>query len=260
MTTTPRVAGLIPARMKASRFPGKPIARIAGLPMIEHVYRRSVMNRRFSEVCVATCDREIAEASEAFGCRAIMTSDLHQRGTDRVAEAAQAVDADIIVNIQGDEPLIHPGIFDELLAPFDDPRNADLGCTNLMAALHSDEEQDSLNNVKVAVDLRGRAMYFSREPIPSRRMGARPSYMFRQIGIYAFRAPVLRAFSTLSPTPSEIAESCDMMRFVEHGYPIQMVPTAIPLQSVDTPEDLALAERLMQDDPLFQAYAGAARR
>jgi 3-deoxy-manno-octulosonate cytidylyltransferase (CMP-KDO synthetase) len=254
-----RVVGVIPARMKASRFPGKPIARIAGLPMIEHVFRRSMLNRRFSEICVATCDREIAAASEAFGCRAIMTSDAHQRGTDRVAEAAQSVDADIIVNIQGDEPLIHPDIFDELLAPFDDSRNADLGCTNLMAALQTDEEQDSLNNVKVVVDLRGRAMYFSREPIPSRRMGARPSYKFRQIGIYAFRAAVLRAFSTLTPTPSEIAESCDMMRFVEHGYPIQMVPTQISLQSVDTPEDLAVAEQLMRKDLLFPVYAGAVR-
>jgi 3-deoxy-manno-octulosonate cytidylyltransferase (CMP-KDO synthetase) len=254
-----RVVGIIPARMKASRFPGKPIAKIAGLPMIEHVFRRSILNRRFSEICIATCDRQIADASEAFGCRALMTSDAHQRGTDRVAEAAQSVDADIIVNIQGDEPLIHPGIFDELLSPFDDVRNADVGCTNLMAALHSEEEHDSLNNVKVVVDLRGRAMYFSREPIPSRRMGARPSYMYRQIGIYAFRGPVLRAFSTLSPTPSEIAESCDMMRFVEHGYAVQMVPTEIQLQSVDTPEDLAVAERLMQDDVLFQGYAGAAR-
>ncbi len=253
------VAGIIPARMKASRFPGKPIARIAGLPMIEHVFRRSSLNRRFAEICVATCDREIAAAAEAFGCRAIMTSDTHQRGTDRVAEAAQSIDADIIVNIQGDEPLIQPGIFDDLLAPFDDAANADLGCTNLMAALESDEEQDSLNNVKVAVDVRGRAMYFSREPIPSRRMGVRPAYRFRQIGIYAFRAAVLRAFSSLAPTPSEIAESCDMMRFVEHGYPIQMVPTAVALQSVDTTADLAIAERLMQADPLFRSYAGAAR-
>lgn len=254
-----KVAGIIPARMKASRFPGKPIARIAGLPMIEHVFRRSSLNRRFAEIFVATCDREIADASEAFGCRAIMTSDTHQRGTDRVAEAAQSIEADIIVNIQGDEPLIQPGIFDELLAPFDDAANADVGCTNLMVALDSDEEQDSLNNVKVAVDLRGRAMYFSREPIPSRRMGARPAYRFRQIGIYAFRAAVLRAFSTLAPTPSEIAESCDMMRFVEHGYPIQMVPTAAALQSVDTPEDLAVAERLMRTDELFRTYAGVGR-
>jgi 3-deoxy-manno-octulosonate cytidylyltransferase (CMP-KDO synthetase) len=254
-----KVVGIIPARMKASRFPGKPIATIAGVPMIEHVFRRSILNRRFSEICIATCDREIADVSESFGCRAIMTSDAHQRGTDRVAEAALSVDADIIANIQGDEPLIRPEIFDELLAPFDDPHNADLGCTNLMAALHADEEHDSLNNVKVAVDLRGRAMYFSREPIPSRRMGVRPSYMYRQIGIYAFRAPVLRAFSTLSPTPSEIAESCDMMRFVEHGYTVQMVPSEIPLQSVDTLADLAVAERLMLDDPLFRGYAGASR-
>jgi 3-deoxy-manno-octulosonate cytidylyltransferase (CMP-KDO synthetase) len=255
-----KIAGIIPARMKASRFPGKPLARIAGLAMIEHVFRRSAMNARFSEICIATCDSEIATVSESFGCRAIMTSDKHQRGTDRVAEAAQSVDADIIVNIQGDEPLIHPRIFDELLEPFDDPANEDLGCTNLMAPLGLDEEHDSLNNVKVVVNLRGRAMYFSREPIPSRRMGVHPSYMCRQIGIYAFRSPVLRAFSSLTPTPSEIAESCDMMRFIEHGYSIQMVATTVPLQSVDTAEDLAVAERLMQEDPLFGLYRPATRQ
>src|SRR5262249_20639978 len=158
-----RVVGIIPARMASSRFPGKPLAPIAGRPMIEHVFRRSRLNPRFREICIATCDEAIAAASRSFGCRPIMTSDSHQRATDRAAEAAESVEADIIVNIQGDEPLIQPEIFDALLAPFDDEPS--LVCTNLMSRLQSDGEQDSLNNVKVVCDRRGDAMYFSREPI-----------------------------------------------------------------------------------------------
>ncbi len=253
MAAGPRVAGLIPARMASSRFPGKPIALIAGLPMIEHVYRRVAMNPRFDRIAIATCDEEIVRVSEGFGCRAIMTSATHQRGTDRVAEAAETLDVDIVVNIQSDEPLIAPEIFDDLLAPFDaDP---EVVCTNLMSRLTSDEEQDSLNNVKAAVDRRGFAMYFSREPIPSRRMGVHPRDVFRQIGIYALKKPLLNVFSALPPTPCEVSESCDMMRLIEHGYRIRMVETAVVLQSVDTPADLQVAERLMREDPLFWRYA-----
>jgi 3-deoxy-manno-octulosonate cytidylyltransferase (CMP-KDO synthetase) len=239
-----RIVGIIPARMASSRFPGKPLAPIAGRPMIEHVYRRSRLNSRFAEICIATCDAEIAEASSAFGCRPIMTSASHQRGTDRVAEAAEAVEADIIVNIQGDEPLIKPEIFDALLDPFEADRS--LVCTNLMSRLHSHEDQDSLNNVKVVCNSHGDAMYFSREPIPSRRMGAEPKDVFRQIGIYAFTKDFLRDFLKLPPTPCEVSESCDMMRAVEHGYRIRMVETAVVLQSVDTPADLREATRLME--------------
>jgi 3-deoxy-manno-octulosonate cytidylyltransferase (CMP-KDO synthetase) len=236
-----RIVGIIPARMAASRFPGKPLAQIAGRTMIEHVYRRSRMNRRFSEVCVATCD------------------DTHQRGTDRVAEAASHLSADVFVNIQGDEPLIQPGIFDELLQPFD-AGGADVQCSNLMAELTTADEQANVNNVKVVTDLRGRALYFSREPIPSRRMKVTPKRVYRQIGIYAFRADVLAAFVRLPQTPHEQEESCDMMRLIEHGYTIHMVPTATLLQSVDTLEDLREAERLMADDPLFASYAGSHAR
>jgi len=250
-----RIVGIIPARMAASRYPGKPLATIAGRTMIEHVYRRSTMNRRFSDVCIATCDDEIARAAEAFGCRAIMTSDSHQRGTDRVAEAASHLSADVFVNIQGDEPLIHPVIFDELLRPFDE--SGEVQCSNLMSELTSADEQANINNVKVVTDLRGRALYFSREPIPSRRMKVTPKRVYRQIGIYAFRSDVLAAFVRLPQTPHEQEESCDMMRLIEHGYTIHMVATATMLQSVDTPEDLREAERLMAGDPLFSAYATA---
>jgi 3-deoxy-manno-octulosonate cytidylyltransferase (CMP-KDO synthetase) len=250
-----RIVGIIPARLAASRFPGKPLARIAGRTMIEHVYRRSLMNSRFSEICIATCDEAIARASEGFGCRAIMTSDAHERGTDRVAEAASHLTADVFVNIQGDEPLIHPRIFDELLRPFDE--GPGIECSNLMSELTSADEQANLNNVKVVTDLRGRALYFSREPIPSRRMKVTPKHVFRQIGIYAFRADVLAAFPRLPQTPHEQEESCDMMRLIEHGYTIHMVATETVLQSVDTLDDLREAERLMARDALFPSYAEA---
>ena len=213
--------------------------------MIEHVFRRSRKNPRFAEIAVATCDAEIADAARAFGCRAIMTSEQHQRGTDRVAEAAQSVDADIIVNIQGDEPLIEPKIFDELLAPFD--ADSTVVCTNLMSRLASADEQASLNNVKVVCDRHGNAMYFSREPIPTRRMNVEPTDVFRQIGIYAFTKDFLQTFLALAPTPCEVVESCDMLRAVEHGYRIRMVETTVTLQSVDTLTDLREAERLMRN-------------
>lgn len=244
---TNRVVGIIPARMQARRFPGKPLAPIAGRPMIEHVYRRSRMNSRFDEIYVATCDREIADAAEAFGCRAIMTSARHVRGTERVAEAARHVDARIIVNIQGDEPLIRPEIFDQLLSPFDD--DPTITCTNLMAPIDSDEEHDSTNNVKVVVNRGGDAMYFSREPIPTRRMHPGAAPVYRQIGIYAFARPLLLAYADLEPTRCELAEACDMLRLIEHGHRIRMIETRVPLQSVDTCADLARAEHLMASDP-----------
>ncbi|MGE3342177.1 MAG: 3-deoxy-manno-octulosonate cytidylyltransferase [Vicinamibacterales bacterium] len=253
MTGSRRIVGIIPARMASSRFPGKPLAQIAGRTMIEHVYRRAAMNRRFSEVAIATCDEAIAEATRAFGGRAIMTSPTHERGTERVAEAAEQLAADIVVNIQGDEPLVTPGLFDELLAPFDDDRS--VSCTNLMSPLASDSEQDSLNNVKVVVNRAGDAMYFSREPIPSRRMGIRhDGQVFRQIGIYAFTREFLLDFNRLPSTPLERAESVDMLRLLEHGRRIRMVLTQVPLQSVDTEADRREAERLMAIDPLASAY------
>ena len=250
-----RIVGIIPARMASSRLPGKPLALIAGKPMIEHVYRRVALNRKFAEVCIATCDPEIMTAAEAFGCRAIMTSASHQRGTERVAEAASQIEADIIVNIQGDEPLLQPEIFDGLLAPFgNDPA---VRCTNLMNPLSSPQEQDNRNYVKVVVDGRNNALYFSREAIPTRHMGLRPSVVYRQIGIYAFDRSTLDQFRVVPATPLECLESCDMLRLLESGYDIRMVRTDVSLQSVDTPADLAEAERLMASDALFRTYVSS---
>jgi 3-deoxy-manno-octulosonate cytidylyltransferase (CMP-KDO synthetase) len=250
--TPPRIAGIIPARMASTRFPGKPIALIAGRPMIEHVYRRARLNPRFAEICIATCDREIVTSAAGFGCRAIMTSASHERGTERVAEAARSVAADIIVNIQGDEPLLRPEIFDALLRPFDG--DGAVGCTNLMQRLLSDAECDNRNNVKVVVNQRRDALYFSREAIPTRHMGRRPATVYRQIGIYAFTASVLEQFLTLPSTPLEQIESCDMLRLIEHGHAIRMVEVDLNMQGVDTPADLREAERLMATDDLVAQY------
>ncbi len=220
--------------------------------MIEHVYRRSLLNSHFDEVCIATCDEEIRDAATGFGCRAIMTSASHQRGTERVAEAASQVAADIVVNIQGDEPLLQPAIFDALLAPF--LEGDSVVCTNLMNRLDTDADQDNRSYVKVVVDRLGGALYFSREAIPTRHMGLRPEVVFRQIGIYAFQATLLRKFLELPPTPLECIESCDMLRLLEWGYPIRMVETDVVLQSVDTPNDLRDAEQLMAIDTLALTY------
>lgn len=247
-----RIVGIIPSRMAASRLPGKPLARIAGLPMIEHIFRRASMSPLFAEVVMATCDREIVEASEAFGCRAIMTSATHVRGTERVAEAARAVPADVYVNIQGDEPLLRPEIFDPLLAPF--LSGEPVSVTNLKLRLTSQAELDNPNNVKVVASLAGDALYFSRASIPTETGARRDGYGFRQIGIYAFTARALQQFVELPQSPHEQLESCDMMRFVDNGIPVRMVEHTAPLQSVDTPEDLAAAERLMAADDLAPRY------
>jgi 3-deoxy-manno-octulosonate cytidylyltransferase (CMP-KDO synthetase) len=253
MSRAKRIAGIIPARMASSRLPGKPIARIAGLTMIEHVFRRARLNPRFSEVVIATCDQAIADAAATFGCRAIMTSDKHERGTERVAEAAASVDADVVVNIQGDEPLLRPEIFDPLLDPF--AAGEDVEITNLMVRLATPADHDNRNNVKVVIDQAGDALYFSREAIPTRHMGLVPDRVFRQIGIYAFTKEILRRFLELPTTPLEQIESCDMLRYLEHGVRIRMVETPASLQSVDTPADLAEAERLMAMDDLMGQYS-----
>lgn len=247
-----RIVGIIPARMASTRFPGKPLAMIHGRTMIEHIFRRSSLNSKFSDVCIATCDESIAAAAQLFGCRAIMTASSHQRGTDRVAEAAGQVRADLIVNIQGDEPLIRPEVFDELLSPFE--TNPGMSCSNLMSRIDSQAELENLNNVKVVTDRHGDALYFSREPIPSHRMGTPLAAPFRQIGIYAFSQELLLEFQRLAPTPLEIAESCDMLRLLEHGRRIRMVETKTVLQSVDTDADLRKAEELLTNDDLRHRY------
>ncbi|MFZ5447605.1 MAG: 3-deoxy-manno-octulosonate cytidylyltransferase [Thermodesulfobacteriota bacterium] len=248
-----RIIAIIPARMASTRFPGKPLADILGLPMIEHVRRRVALAPLVNEVVVATCDREIAEAVVAGGGRAVMTAPTHERCTDRVAEAALGQEADIVINVQGDEPLVHPAMLEPLLSPL--LAEATLPCTNLMAKIHSEAEFHSPNVVKTVCDLKGNALYFSREPIPSlSKAGGLVFAKYKQLGIIAFRREFLQCFTNLPPTPLEQVESVDMLRAVEHGYPVRMVETSFDVVGVDTPEDLARAKQLMETDPLFPSY------
>lgn len=239
-----RAVGIIPARMRASRFPGKPLALLRGRPMIEHVYRRAASCERLSEVYVATCDREIFDAVLGFGGQAVMTAATHQRGTDRVAEAAEVISthADVVLDIQGDEPLIEPRAIAALCEAMEQHPTAP--CVNLANVIAREEDFRNPNQVKVVCGRHGNALYMSRQPIPT--AGAWGAIrVLRQLGMVAFRREFLAMFWRLAPTPLEQAESVDMLRAIEHGYPVRMVVTPYESFGVDTPEDLRLAEALL---------------
>lgn len=246
-----RCVGIIPVRMAASRFPGKPLAMIAGLTMLDHVYQRAKLAEALDEVIVATCDEEIRAHAAQIGAPVVMTSDRHERAAERVAEAAAQIDAGLVVMIQGDEPLLHPAMIDEVLAPFHgDP---DVPCANLMRALEEDDAVDP-DQVKVVCDRAGNALYMSRAPIPTSKPGMVQA-RWRQIGIIAFRRAFLLRLIALPSTPLERAESVDMLRAIEHGFAVRMVPTQHPAHPVDTPEDARKVEALMEGDPFFERYA-----
>jgi 3-deoxy-manno-octulosonate cytidylyltransferase (CMP-KDO synthetase) len=206
--------------------------------MIEHVYRACRMNQTLAGVYIATCDPEIAAAAEGFGGAAIMTSSSHQRASDRVAEAAEKMDADIIVMVQGDEPMLHPQMIDEAIQPFREDDS--VFCTNLAAPIRSIEEMRDPNTIKVVTAKNGDALYFSRQPIPSGSSSG-----LKQVCVIPFRREFLLQYTRLEPTPLELAESIDMLRILEHGLKVRMVMTNYETHAVDTPADLALVERLM---------------
>ncbi len=254
-----KIIGIIPARMASSRFPGKPLAKIRGIPMIGHVYFRSKMSRTLDEVYVATCDEDIAEYIASIGGKAIMTANTHERASDRTAEAMLTIEKDaaqkahIVVMIQGDEPMIFPDMIDEAIRPIQE--DDDIHVTNLMASIKSRQEHDDPNTVKVVTDLNDFALYFSREPIPSWKKGAKNVPMYKQVCIIPFRRDFLIKFNELSSTPLEIVESVDMMRVLEHGYKVKMVTTGCETYSVDTIEDLRKVEKLMENDKLLLDYS-----
>jgi len=253
-----KIIGIIPARMGSSRFPGKPLAKINGIPMVGHVYYRSKMCKSLDDVYVATCDTEIKDYITSIGGKAIMTSDKHKRASDRVAEALTKIEdstgekIDIIVLLQGDEPMIYPEMIDESVKPFLEDEKVVVA--NLLAPIKSLEEFKDPNEVKVVVDKNYNALYFSREPIPSDKKESNKDYMFKQVCIIPFTRDFLLKFNDLTPTPLEIIESVDMMRVIEHGYKVKMVPTKYDTYSVDTTEDLKRVEKLMKNDELVSKY------
>ncbi|MEL6330296.1 MAG: 3-deoxy-manno-octulosonate cytidylyltransferase [Planctomycetota bacterium] len=240
----PRIVAVIPARMGSSRFPGKPLAPLLGRPMIQHVYERAASCGVLDEVVLATCDDEIARAAASFGAPVVMTSSSHERASDRTAEAAESLTAEIVVMIQGDEPMIRPDLIEAAVRPMLD--SAEIGCVNLLAEISDEAEFCDPNTIKVVCDARGDAMMMSREPIPTARglgFGSIPA--FKQVCVIPFRDDALRLFASLGPTPLERAESIDMLRFIEHGHRVRMVPVESGMHAVDTPEDLRLVERLL---------------
>lgn len=231
--------------------------------MVGHVYFRSKMCERLDEVYIATCDREIADYIEGAGGKAVMTADTHERASDRTAEAVLKIEeatgkgVDIVAMIQGDEPMLRPEMIDEAVLPMIEDES--ILVTNLVAPLKTAEEHDDINEVKVVVDRQGFALYFSREPIPSPRKGGPDVTKLKQVCIIPFRRDFLLTFNDLEPTPLEVAESVDMLRVLEHGYRVKMVPTRDDVYSVDTEADRAKVEALMSDDDLMADYADEAR-
>jgi len=234
--------------MGSSRFPGKPMARILGKPMIGHVFERVSKSAQLTATAVATCDKEIFDYIKSIGGTAVMTSDRHERASDRCAEALGILEEtnktkyDIVVLVQGDEPMTHPEMIDEALAPM--MRDSKIQITNLLGKIDGIEEFEDRNCIKVVCDLEGDALYFSREPIPTRsKIDTVP--MGKQVCVIPFRRDFLLEYTRMTPTPLEVAESVDMMRVLEHGIKVRMVPTKHATYSVDTPQDLHRLEKIM---------------
>ena len=211
--------------------------------MIEHVYRRAAAAASIDRVIVATDDERIARAVRGFGGDARMTSAAHQSGTDRLAEVARALDCDVVVNVQGDEPLIEPAMIDEAVAPF--ARDAALLMTTLRRRISSDADLHNPNVTKVVVDRDDYALYFSRAPIPYTRPGQPEASAWRHVGLYAYRRTCLLQLAALPQTALERAEALEQLRALEHGIRVKAIETAYDSIGVDTPEDLERVRRLV---------------
>jgi len=240
-----RVVGLIPARYASKRFPGKALADLLGKPLIQHVVERCRQAERLSEVIVATDDERIAAAVRRFGGAVRMTAAHHPSGTDRIAEVARELACDLVVNIQGDEPLIRPAEIDAAAAPLLEDPTIPMG--TLACPLPLEQASDP-NAVKVVVGVDGFALYFSRSPIPYLRDGhdGGDSPYLLHVGLYVYRREVLLRLAGLAPTPLEERERLEQLRALEHGIRIRVVRTRQRSLGVDTPEDLEYVRRLME--------------
>jgi len=233
------VVAIIPARYASTRFPGKPLVDIAGKPMIQRVYERTLQAATVQRVIIATDDQRIFDAVTAFGGEAQMTRDDHPSGTDRLAEVAARIDAELVVNVQGDEPLIDPQMIDAAVAPLVADPSIVMG--TLSTALTDPAEFASPNVVKVVTDRAGFALYFSRSSIPCGRdlaAGSIPPGAAKHVGLYVYRRDFLLAYPTLPETPLEQLEKLEQLRALEHGHRIRVVTTDKTSIGVDVPEDV----------------------
>lgn len=252
------IIGIIPARMASSRLPNKPMAAILGMPMIGHCYKRSKRSSLLNEVYVATCDKEIYDYVNNIGGKAVMTADTHERASDRTAEALLKIEkstgkkVDIVVMLQGDEPMITPEMIQGAVQPLIDDENIKI--SNLYANINTVAEFEDPNEVKVVVDKEEYAIYFSREPIPSRKKGVLDVPMYKQVCIIPFERDFLLEYNNMAQTPLEIIESVDMMRIIENGMKVKMIFTEKESYAVDTQEDLDNVIEKMKSDTLISKY------
>lgn len=245
----PRIVGIIPARYASTRLPGKAIHPILGTPMIQRVLQRCLLADLLDSVWVATDDERIARAAEAVGGQVVMTSPHHPSGTDRLAEAVASLDADIVVNLQGDQPFLDAALIEEAVRPLlGDPS---LPMSTLMHAIVRPEDFADPAVVKVVVDLAGNALYFSRSLVPYPRQRLQQS-VYEHVGLYAYRRDFLLTLAGLAPTPLERIESLEQLRVLEHGYKLRVVETQTQDHvfsgfSVDTAEDVLRAEQMLRE-------------
>jgi 3-deoxy-manno-octulosonate cytidylyltransferase (CMP-KDO synthetase) len=249
---------IIPARMGSSRFPGKPMKKIHGIPMIGHCYLRAMMCKELFDTYVATCDQEIFDYIKSINGKVIMTSTSHEMASDRAAEAMIKIEKeinskiDIVIMVQGDEPMLTPQMISEALKPI--ITDSSVNVVNLMANMKTTKEFEDPNEVKVVVDNLSNALYFSREPIPSKKKFSSEIPMLKQVCIIPFRRGYLLKFNSMKRTNLEIIESIDMMRLLENGEKVRMVMTDSLSYSVDTPEDLINTQKAMENDPIMLLY------
>jgi 3-deoxy-manno-octulosonate cytidylyltransferase (CMP-KDO synthetase) len=239
-----RVVGIIPARFHSTRLPGKPLALIAGRPMIEHVYRRALEARHLDAVLVATDDERVASAVNAFGATAVMTAADHATGTDRLAEVARALSCEIVVNVQGDEPLIDPSSIDAVVKLLLDRPEDEMSTVRRRIDDAADLANPSV--VKVVTDARGYALYFTRSAVPYVRPGNPAPVFWRHIGLYAYRRSFLLQIAGLPLSPLERAEGLEQLRALEHGHRISTAETTADSIGVDTPTDLERVRQLLE--------------
>lgn len=253
-----KAVAVIPARMGSSRFPGKPLADIHGVSMIGHCYLRTAMCEQLLGTYVATCDEEIMKHVHSLGGNAVMTARSHERASDRTAEALIAIEkdlgckVDVVVMVQGDEPMVTPEMISLALAPFNS--NPDINVVNLMSKIKSIDEFEDPNEVKVVVDKNSDAIYFSREPIPSRKKGSDSVAMLKQVCIIPFKRDYLVTFNEMEETELERVESIDMLRVIENGGKVRMVYCTQQSFSVDNQADLEKVIREMEHDKLRLLY------
>ena len=242
---------VIPARYGATRFPGKSLARIQGRPMIQWVWEAASRSRLTEQVIVATDDDRIADVAAKFGADVIMTKKSHGSGTDRMAEVADKISAQLYVNVQGDEPLLSSSAVDDLIRGMMESPRIPIG--TLAHRIESEAEWRSPEVVKVVCNRHREALYFSRSPLPFQRAFDKEARLLRHVGIYAFRARALETFVSLKPSTLEIAESLEQLRALEYGMTIQVIETKYRCLGVDTPADLARVEAALRKQARLQA-------